>query len=430
MALQPGTRLTTIYNANIEVVERLGGGGQGDVYKVLYNGTPKALKIYKRNALKDPDAFCRNVKNNIQRGSPSPAFLWPQDMLSGKYKGYIMDLRPKEYEELSTFMAGSVHFASFKTAVSAALKIIAAFRILHNQGYSYQDLNDGNFFINPKTGDVLICDNDNVAQNNVSTGILGKPRFMAPEIVRGETMPNTQTDRFSLSVIIFIMLTMTHPLEGKRFLKACLTPEDEELIYGKQPIFLLDPNDRRNAPVSGIHTNIGIVWPELPDYMKDAFLNEFSHDVLMDPGRRSTESDWQALLIRFRSETIRCGQCGNENFTYDPAAPVCGDCKRPIPKFTKLKMAGCNYLMPALPGNIVYRVQLGTANVDLAGNPMMLVRRHPQDPNQVILQNVSGKDVEVTTPSGKIKVVADKGAVPANAGIRIKLENGSLEIVD
>ena len=30
-------------------------------------------------------------------------------------------------------------------------------------GYSYQDLNDGNFFINPQSGDVLICDNDNVA---------------------------------------------------------------------------------------------------------------------------------------------------------------------------------------------------------------------------------------------------------------------------
>jgi len=432
MALKPGTKFTSMFNADIEIVNLLGSGGQGFVYKILYNGAPKALKIYKPSALKDPQAFYTNVKENIQRGSPSPSFLWPTDLLkwNGKTFGYIMDLRPAEYEELSLFMAGAVHFASFKVAVSAALQIIAAFRILHNQGYSYQDLNDGNFFINPKTGDVLICDNDNVAQNGKSTGILGKPRYMAPEIVRGETMPNTQTDRFSLSVILFIMLTMTHPLEGKRYLVSCLTPEIEEQIYGIEPIFLLDPDDKRNAPVAGIHNNIGMVWPALPQYMRDAFTREFSRDVLMNPGRRSSEANWQTLLIRFRSEIIPCTMCGNEVFRYNEAAPVCDDCKRSLGKFKKLKMAGCDYLMPALPGNIVYRVQLGTANVDQAGNPMMLVRRNPKDPQQVILQNVSGVDVEVTTPTGKIKMVSNNGAVPANTGIKIKLQNGSLEIVD
>ena len=432
MALKPGTKLTSMFNANIEIVNLLGSGGQGYVYKILYNGAPKALRIYKPSALKDPQAFYNNVKENIQRGSPSPSFLWPTDLLkwNGKTFGYIMDLRPSEYEELSAFMAGSVYFASFKVAVSAALQIIAAFRILHNQGYSYQDLNDGNFFINPKTGDVLICDNDNVAQNGKNTGILGKPRYMAPEIVRHETMPNTQTDRFSLSVILFIMLTMTHPLEGKRYLVPCLTPEIEEQIYGTEPIFLLDPDDKRNAPIAGIHNNIGIVWPVLPQYMKDAFLREFSQEVLKNPGRRSTEANWQSLLIRFRSEIIPCGMCGNEVFTYNAAAPVCDRCKRSLGSFRKIKMAGCDYLMPALPGNIVYRVQLGTANVDQAGNPMMRVRRNPKDPQQIILQNVSGQDVEVTTPSGKIKMVANNAAVPANPGIKIKLQNGSLEIVE
>lgn len=39
--------------------------------------------------------------------------------------------------------------------------------MLHRHGYSYQDLNDGNFFINPESGDVLICDNDNVMPQGV-----------------------------------------------------------------------------------------------------------------------------------------------------------------------------------------------------------------------------------------------------------------------
>ena len=36
--------------------------------------------------------------------------------------------------------------------------------------------------IHPETGDVLICDNDNVAPEGVTSGILGKARYMAPEL--------------------------------------------------------------------------------------------------------------------------------------------------------------------------------------------------------------------------------------------------------
>ena len=71
MAIQPGTHFTSLYNADIEIVSLIGSGGQGYVYKILYNGEPKALKLYKPAALKDPKAFYSNVKHNIGKGSPS-----------------------------------------------------------------------------------------------------------------------------------------------------------------------------------------------------------------------------------------------------------------------------------------------------------------------------------------------------------------------
>ena len=111
--------------------------------------------------------------------------------------------------ELSKIIASDkINFASFKAIAEAAIKITHAFRALHSIGYSYQDLNDGNFFINIKTGDVRIGDNDNAAPNGFHTGIIGKPRYMAPEIVTGDgsVLPDTWTDRFSLSVILFILI--------------------------------------------------------------------------------------------------------------------------------------------------------------------------------------------------------------------------------
>ena len=61
---------------------------------------------------------------------------------------------------------------------------------------SYQDLNDGNFFIDVSNGDILICDNDNVTPDGMKNAgnIGGKPGYMAPEIVCGKSHPNSLTD--------------------------------------------------------------------------------------------------------------------------------------------------------------------------------------------------------------------------------------------
>lgn len=432
MAIKSGTRFKSLFGADIEIVQLLGEGGQGFVYKVLYNGEPKAVKIYKPAALLDPKAFYSNVKENIKRGSPSPSFLWPQDLLAwnGKTFGYIMDLRPQGYEELGSYLAGRVRFSDFRAITNAMLQIVNAFRILHNNGYSYQDLNDGNFFIEPRLGNVLICDNDNVAPNGNNTGILGKPRYMAPEIVRGEVKPNTETDRFSLAVVLFLMLTASHPLEGRRYLVSCLTPDIERMLYGTEPLFILDKDDKRNAPVQGIHENIGLIWPELPLFMREAFERSFSQTNLMQPGHRITEAEWQKLLVRLRSGIIHCEHCGNDILSYKSERTACPACKKPLPAFRKLALTGCDYELPLLPGAIAYRLQFGTANVSQSGNPILLVRANPQNPRDLMLQNVSGMDLECHTPSGKRKVVPHNAGIPVNPGIAISAFNGKATIKD
>lgn len=151
-SLAVGTVIKTKYGGSIKVEKYLAEGGQGEVYVVACNGgkEKKALKWYKTAALgKDPRAFYENIEENIKRGSPDKAFLWPEDITEwtdGTF-GYVMGLRPSSYHEITEFMLCNVRFKSFRTVVDAALRIVSAYRILHNAGYSYQDLNDGNFFV-------------------------------------------------------------------------------------------------------------------------------------------------------------------------------------------------------------------------------------------------------------------------------------------
>ena len=54
---QRGQRIRTASGGELEVIQKLGEGGQGIVYKVNYNGKQLALKWYFANKLRDADTF-------------------------------------------------------------------------------------------------------------------------------------------------------------------------------------------------------------------------------------------------------------------------------------------------------------------------------------------------------------------------------------
>jgi len=347
----------------------LGDGGQGWVYLVDYNGKPMALKWYKPGVLDNPGKFCANLENNIKKGAPTKSFLWPLDLVKkGTDFGYIMELRPDDYKDFSKIILGKelvndqivkLRWPGISPMVTAALNITAGFRALHAEGYSYQDLNDGNFFINltdlAKMGDVLICDNDNVSEYGHASGIAGKARYMAPEVVLGKADPNPKTDAFSLAVVLFLLFVNTHPLEGKAVLaQPCMTDVYEKKFYGENPVFIFDPKDKSNEPVPDKHQGAVKRWPFLPKYVQDQFIRAFSKEAMKDPAYRVLEKDWIELFVRMRGETWKCPSCGEVYFA-DPVKPnPCPSCGKPytFPFYIK---TSTGYNVPAHQRTVLYQ---------------------------------------------------------------------------
>ena len=321
---------------SVTIISKLGEGGQGYVYKVDYRGKQMALKWYKKGVFKNAVKFRDNLNNNIKEKAPTDKFLWPlaiTENYDGTF-GYIMDLRPSNYHELSDFLIRKIDFASVDIMIKAAIEIVDSFRILHNRGFSYQDLNDGNFFIDPRTGSVLICDNDNVSQFGDRSGIAGKCRYMAPAVILGmEGTPNKRTDQFSLAVILFLILLRDHPLEGENVTsKAVMTEQRQKKYYGESPVFIADPTDASNRPVHGVHNNFITRWPQMPDYIQSAFITAFRKDVMLENKVGVTEKEWLKYLLRFRAEVNICPNCGCETrYTHDITSCVC--CKKDIPSY-------------------------------------------------------------------------------------------------
>lgn len=424
---QKGQRIKTVSGGELEVIQKLGEGGQGVVYKVNYNGKPLALKWYFGNKLNNADKFYRNIQNNIKQGAPTNAFLWPLEIteyFEGSF-GYLMELRPPEYKDFSLFLLAKVHFANIEALINTALCITNGFRELHNRGYSYQDLNDGNFFVNPKTGDVLICDNDNVAPYGENLGIAGKCRYMAPEVVMGQKRPDSHTDRFSLAVVLYMLLFLNHPLEGKRTMCPCLTEELERKFYGSDPVFVWDPANDANRPVRGVHTNEIKLWPLYPAFVRKTFEKAFSHEVMVgnDTTHRVIEKEWQEVFTTLRDLTIKCS-CGSETFI-DPSQQSCKciNCGKSIERPPILKVK--KYHAALAPGKKLYacHVQYDSDDFKEAKGEVISSRNNP---SLLGLRNDSNNTWEAILPNGSSKGYPNGQVIKLGKGIKINFGNGNV----
>lgn len=424
---QKGQRIKTVSGGELEVIQKLGEGGQGVVYKVNYNGEPLALKWYFGNKLNNADKFYRNIQNNIKQGTPTGAFLWPLEIteyFEGSF-GYLMELRPPEYKDFSLFLLAKVHFANIEALINTALCITNGFRELHNRGYSYQDLNDGNFFVNPKTGDVLICDNDNVAPYGENLGIAGKCRYMAPEVVMGQKRPDSHTDRFSLAVVLYMLLFLNHPLEGKRTMCPCLTEELERKFYGSDPVFVWDPANDANRPVRGVHTNEIKLWPLYPAFVRKTFEKAFSHEVMVgnDTTHRVIEKEWQEVFTTLRDLTIKCS-CGSETFI-DPSQQSCRciNCGKSIERPPILKVK--KYHAALAPGKKLYacHVQYDSDDFKEAKGEVISSRNNP---SLLGLRNDSNNTWEAILPNGSSKGYPNGQVIKLGKGIKINFGNGNV----
>ncbi len=440
--LTPGQKVRTEGSGlPCKVEEFLGGGGQGEVYRASLAGRPVALKWYLPAAATAEQHVALELL--AKKGPPTDRFLWPLELAAAPDVpgfGYVMPLREPRYRGIVDLMKRRVE-PTFRALATAGLELADSYLQLHAKGLCYRDISFGNVFFDPETGEVLICDNDNVAVDGSATaGVLGTPRFMAPEVVRGEALPSTQTDLFSLAVLLFYMLMVHHPLEGaKEAAIRCLDLPAMTRLYGAEPVFIFDPQDASNRPLPGCHDNALTFWPIYPAFLRDLFTKAFT-DGIRDPQHgRVRESEWRAAMVRLRDAVMYCARCGAENFyDADRLRQVHGS------QFTvhgsQLAVRGASEQAAcwACGGQLALppRIRVGRSVVVLNhdtrlfphhvddqrlydfSQPVAAVSRHPTNPALWGLQNVSPEKWVISGADG-VKVVAPGRNVTLAPGIRI-----------
>ena len=418
--LLAGQPFATVNGRRGTVGELLGAGGQGEVYQVDLGGLPFALKWYHDHYIDIDTGLRTRLTRAVRRGAPTSDFLWPLDLaeVPGQRSfGYIMPLREDSYVSIRDLIAPPPRRLelSLSRRANVCLQLANNFLELHANGFCYQDINFGNIFLQPDSGHILICDNDNVNTDGAEASIYGTRKFMAPEVVRRQQLPDSRTDLFSMAVLFFYVIFGWHPLDGARENAISLLNTDDELrLYGQEPVFLFDPADVSNGPVDGVHDWLVARWGSLTLPLRKLFIRSFG-EGLHKPSARVLETEWRNALRRIIDATHSCADCGFEQAAETKAGkPVChAEClccgeKLESPLFL---MIGKHLVSLCDGAEIAARlITGGMAGSDIAAR----VEEHPRKPGLFGLRNLTDDPWRAAMPDGSSYLV------PAGQAVRIE----------
>lgn len=245
LAMQPGDMLM----GKFKIVELLGVGGMGSVYRVdhLLLGRQFALKCL--NKQQANDVSWRRFQNEAKAASkldhPNLIKVHEFDLLPDGRPFILMDLvQGKTLEDLTK----STGPLPLERAISIIIQVAFAVQYAHEQGIVHRDLKPTNIMVIPpvdegeketiKLVDFGIAKLTGIDEFNQQTltktgEIFGSPLYMSPEQCMG-TLVDHRCDLYSIGCVLYELLTGAPPFIGENALSTMMKHQGDKPLSLKE----------------------------------------------------------------------------------------------------------------------------------------------------------------------------------------------------
>lgn len=283
--LTGGLKRGSVFAGRYEIIEFLGKGGMGEVYRAEDNQIKEevALKIINPEIAGDKD-WIERFRNELKLSRRIAHRNVCKMYYLGEHDGthYItMEYVPGENLKSVIRMSGPLSIGSVIKTIKQVSEGLAE---AHRLGVLHRDLKPSNIMID-KEGNARIMDFGLARAFRTSkitgTGtVLGTPEYMSPEQIEGKEL-DQRTDIYSLGIVLYEMVTGKVPFEGETPYVVGMkhkheAPEDPRVLNPQLPEnishlimrCLEKEKEKRLAGVEEVLTILGKIQDELPESQK------------------------------------------------------------------------------------------------------------------------------------------------------------------
>jgi|CXWL01.1.fsa_nt_gi serine/threonine protein kinase len=222
---------SSVFDGKYDILERLGGGGMGEVFLVrhIHLEEKRVVKTLRRDRVRDPEAqkrFLREARFATQIKNPHVAILYDYSQLADG--SYYMVWEYIAGEDVGSRLRRRGPFP-VGLAVELGIQALRGLAAIHAAGMIHRDVSPDNLMI-AEAGDqgrphlkiidlglAKNLDGDPELEVTQDGMFMGKLLYCAPEqagLVKGETLDN-RSDLYSFSLVLYEMLTGLSPFDAE-----------------------------------------------------------------------------------------------------------------------------------------------------------------------------------------------------------------------
>ena len=215
--IETSGQLTGQQFGDFELLDLLGKGGMGEVYKAYRNGETVAIKVLNIDMSTDPE-MRRRFEREAAAGMKleHPNIVTVHDMKE-QDDFYYMVMEHIDGQDLRQYLKLEQKL-DIETATTMMSKICDALRLSHEANYVHRDIKPANIMIRTN-GDPVLMDFGIAKLRDgrtviTKTGTIGTIDYMAPEQIMEAKEVDARADIYALGVTFYEMLAGERPFTG------------------------------------------------------------------------------------------------------------------------------------------------------------------------------------------------------------------------